>query len=375
MTPIWSYRALHAAGILLLAALLLLIAASCGETDAGTKVGASTGEDGGADRSSAGLGLSPEEIMKRRANSVFASIPGYESDHPNNLVSAAELAGWLGNPDKAESLFLLDTRPRNEWETQGHIQGATWIKMQEVAEPENLANLPKDKLIICISPTGHTAVQVASVLRWLGYNAAALEFGMAGWTSTSARQIITGDVENGMAKRYPVSNPPPYSVQSLTASRLETPADAQFEILAAAARNLLRDDVFEKEYPFNHIFADVLYQRLADPVLSQETFLLDIRPQETLGTVIHMAAPHTHIDWRALGEPQNLAQLPRDKLIVALGETGQTAGQVTPILRMLGYNAVTLRSGMTAWTETADSQRTLKALAGADYPVIDSLSQ
>ena len=78
---------------------------------------------------------------------------------------------------------------------------------------------------------------------------------------------------------------------------------------------------------------------------------------------------HYNINWRVLGDPENLALLPKDKLLVVVGDTGQTAGQVTPILRMLGYDAVTLRSGLMSWTETPESYIALEAFQ-RDLPVV-----
>jgi rhodanese-related sulfurtransferase len=138
-----------------------------------------------------------------------------------------------------------------------------------------------------------------------------------------------------------------------------------------AAQKFLHEDVFEKEYPFNHIFVDDLYKRLSNPAQIDSIFLLDVRPLETWQRDGHIdMGTHVLIDWRVLGDPQNLSNLPKDKLIVVIGATGQTAGQVTAVLRMIGYNAVTLRSWMTAWAETPDSQDTLTTINGANYPVV-----
>jgi rhodanese-related sulfurtransferase len=40
------------------------------------------------------------------------------------------------------------------------------------------------------------------------------------------------------------------------------------------------------------------------------------------------------------------AELPKDKKIVVYCYTGQTAGQATAALRMMGYDAVSLNGGM-----------------------------
>jgi len=352
-------------GVALMLGVLAMGLGSCG--DEGKNAGGSTGT------STAAPLLSREEILAGRADAVFSSIGGAGDEYPQNLITAPQLAAKLQDPAEAEKLYILDTRPRGEWEKQGHIEGANWMKMQDVAAPENLAKLPRDKQIVCVSPTGHTAVQVMTTLRWLGYDAVALEFGYASWIKAGGNKLITSDVQNGMAKRYPVAFEAPFTaaVPQEPDSELAPPPDDQFDTLAASARQMLSENVFEKEYPFNHIFADELYRRLSDPALRDSIFVLDIRPLDAWERDGHIdIGPHDHIDWRVLAEAPNLARLPKDKLIVVVGATGQTAGQVTPILRMLGYNAVTLRSGMTAWTETPDSQPTLDAMANADYPVV-----
>jgi len=317
--------------------------------------------------------LPKEQILAKRANAVFSSILGDSSSTPGNLITAKQLNAMLQNPPEADKLFILDTRPRNEWDEQGHIEGAVWINMQEVADPENLEKLPRDKMIVCVSPTGHTAVQVASVLRWLGYDAVALKHGMAAWTQTPAGKLMVSDVESGIAKRYPVATEAPYT-QAVTqepVQKLAVPPDDETAVLTDAARKLLHEDILEKEYPFNHIFADDLYKRMSDPARADSIFLLDVRPLETWQRDGHIdMGAHMLIDWRVLGDPRNLAYLPKDKLIVVIGATGPAAGQVTAVLRMMGYNAVTLRSGMTAWTETPDSQDTLTTISSANYPVV-----
>lgn len=121
---------------------------------------------------------SREDISSNRANEVFSSK---RSTYPDNLITAPQLYSFLQERSQTENIYLLDTRPRKEWDDQGHIENAKWMQMQNVADPDNLAKLPKDKLIVCISPTGHAAVQMADVLRWLGYNAVVLEYGYGAW--------------------------------------------------------------------------------------------------------------------------------------------------------------------------------------------------
>jgi len=338
-----------------------LLAISCGEGGGGTSSPASSQPS-----------RAREEILWDRAAKVFASVPDASDAYPDNLISSSDLKQTLEDRDKAAGIYLLDTRPRVEWDSQGHIAGANWVRMQEVAEDETLNNLPHDKVIVCVSSTGHTAAQVATILRWLGYDAVALEFGMAGWTDTPARRIIVSDVQGGMANKYPALAPHEITTYQPreSAQPLPAPPEDELPVLQEAARGVLHDDIFEKEYAFNHIFADRLYEMLSQPPIRETTFAVDIRPPAAWDATGHVGmGPHTHIAWRALGEPQYRGMLSKESLIVIVGTTGRDAGQVTPILRMLGYNAVTLRSGLTAWTTTSDSARTLEQVEGADLPV------
>ncbi|MBE0429887.1 MAG: rhodanese-like domain-containing protein, partial [Thermoleophilia bacterium] len=233
-------------------AILVLTGYSCGDTDEGPPATETVREE-------TGPSLSPDQVLKNRAHEVLAAVTDLDTAYPGNLITSARLDEMLENPGDAGNLYLLDTRPRDEWESQGHIEGATWIQMQEIADPGNLENLPRDRLIVCISSTGHTAVQVASVLRWLGYDAVALEFGMAGWTGVPARQVILDDVEGGLAGVYPAAMQPPMPAATgaaAAANGFRRPSDAELDILVETARTFLHDNLFEKEYPFNHIFAD-----------------------------------------------------------------------------------------------------------------------
>lgn len=308
------------------------------------------------------------QILEQRAQQVFASVPAANAEFPGNVMTIDQLVSKLRDPGEASELFLLDTRPRDEWDSQGHIEGAAWVQMQHVADPENLENLPKGKLIICISPTGHTAVQVATILRWLGYRAVILKHGMAAWTQTPAGRLMIEDAQNGINRQYPVTKEG--ALETIEETPVQQPQEptAGNEAQKEAARSLLREDVFDKPYPFNHIFANDLYRRLQDPAQKSEIFLLDIRPATAWNSVGHIDGA-VHIGWRNLGDPESLALLPRDKLIVVIDEQGQYSGQVTPILRMLGYDAVALRSGMTSWTQTPGSQETIRSIQRADQPV------
>ena len=308
--------------------------------------------------------ISDNEILLNRAASVIASI-----NEGNNIITAPALYKKVTDDDISD-IYLLDTRPQNEWDSQGHIKYAASMQMQKAADRENLAKLPNDGTIICISPTSHTAVQVSSTLRWLGYNTRILEHGMSGWIPTHARQMIMDDIKNGMKRRYHIvkNTRDQINPNNATAKSIDIDIRTVRPVLEKTAREMLEENIFNKEFPFNHIFADDLYRRIQDPAESKDLYLLDVRP---LGSWDGGYIKEAHrITLEKLSNPENLKKLPKDKLIVVICDTGITSGQVMPLLRMIGLSAVTLRSGMMAWTETPDNKRVLEELKNGNYPVV-----
>ncbi len=326
----------------------------------------------GSDQSTTTLTPAGDTALTRRAQEVFASTRGSDSEFPGNMITAAQLAAILQDPQRSHTVSLLDTRPAIELETQGAIPGSLWIKMQSIADPESLAKLPKDKTIICISPTGHTANQVCTTLRWLGYDAILLKYGMGSWTQTPAGVDITaGDAQRAIDFPYPVvdASGAPLDNDVVKATAIFTaPPENEYDELQQVAQQYMSDNVLDQEYPFNNISATKLHDRLSDPVLREETYLLDIRSSAVYASLGHIEGV-INIPWRRLGEPENLGQLPEDKLIVVIGGDGRDSGQVTGVLKMLGYNAVTLRTGMAGWLPTPETQEILDAVAAAHYPV------
>jgi rhodanese-related sulfurtransferase len=78
--------------------------------------------------------------------------------------------------------FILDVRSQEEWDANGHIEGAVLLPVVDV--PANLAQLPADKaapiLVTCAS--GHRGAMVLMYLHFLGYtNVRNLNGGMNAW--------------------------------------------------------------------------------------------------------------------------------------------------------------------------------------------------
>jgi len=98
------------------------------------------------------------------------------------------------------------------------------------------------------------------------------------------------------------------------------------------------------------IYAQTLMANMNDPCKAKtlpDFFILDIRKPEDYA-IGHINGA-VNIEYEYIAGPENLFVLPIDIPILVVCYTGHTSSMVTCILNMLGYDAWTLRFGMTGW--------------------------
>jgi rhodanese-related sulfurtransferase len=119
--------------------------------------------------------------------------------------------------------------------------------------------------------------------------------------------------------------------------------------------------------PHRTIYAATLMDGEDDPDTADEIydfFVLDIRrPADYCAGHIDGAV---NIPFEEVAKPGNLAQLPADMPILVVCYTGHTASQINSILNLLGYNAWTLRFGMTSW-KSVSSTKLVKIYKTGDF--------
>ena len=135
---------------------------------------------------------------------IKAAVNRYLSEMPDNgyYISADDVLKRLQTGGK--DFLIVDVREKEEKYKTGHIPGAIYINYREIAKPENLAALPKDKDIILYCNTGHEESKALTVLRMLGYKAYALKFGYVAWKKEKPTETMLGVIDNASKKNYPV---------------------------------------------------------------------------------------------------------------------------------------------------------------------------
>ena len=302
------------------------------------------------------------KVIGDRALKVFSSnqIGG---DYGANAISGANLAKKLNDPAEKDKLFVLDVRKKADYD-KGHIAGATQVEFAQWAAPDNLSKLPKDKKIIVVCYTGNTAAQVTAGLRMLGFDAATLTAGMNGWVKTDATDGVITELSG--APNPVVTTPAGASSPAPPATTFEKPSDADYKVLAEKANMIMGKMPTDGDYSLNTIKAADLSAKLAGAD-KDKLFVLDIRKTNDFNKG-HIDSA-THIDYAALALPDNLKMLPKDKKIIVVCYTGNTAAQAVTILRMLDYDAVNFKFGMMGW-DGGGKDEYIQDIQSAACPVV-----
>jgi rhodanese-related sulfurtransferase len=96
---------------------------------------------------------------------------------------------------QAQGAYLLDVREDDEWEA-GHSALATHISLGEV--PDQVDNLPRDRVIVCICRSGARSGRASKFLLEQGFEAVNMEGGMLSWAALD--QPIVADIGTPVIK-------------------------------------------------------------------------------------------------------------------------------------------------------------------------------
>ncbi|MDC7223279.1 MAG: rhodanese-like domain-containing protein [Spirochaetales bacterium] len=263
-------------------------------------------EEKPADNMTATITVDPVETA---AQSYFADYPG------SRIVPVATIFEKM---DGGEDFFILDIRKAEDY-AAGHLRGAVNAAWGTPALADSLSWLPDDKPIYVNCYSGQTAGQTVAVLNVAGLEASSIKYG---WKLGITR-------EEGF--------------ESYTEKEIHLPPEAygvkREPALQEAAISYFNNLKTDPESP-SHIIAA---SRLKDKLDSDEMMtIVSIRKAEDYAKG-HIESA-INIPFGA-GMEQSFADLPRDEKVFVYCYSGQTAGQTVAIMRLLGIDAASVKSG------------------------------
>lgn len=220
-----------------------------------------------------------------------------------------------------EDMFILDIRSAEDY-GKGHIKGAINAPWGP-AIAASLDKLPADKPVMIYCYTGQTAGQAVATLNIAGVNAKSVTYG---WN------LGISKVEGVDAFTETTVNDFPAVTAVQVKPEIKAAITAYYDGLAA-----VKGTTFA-----NYKISEDEAKKLVD-AKDANTLFLSVRKAEDYAK--------GHIEG-AINIPfakdmqQQFNILPKDKKIVVYCYSGQTSGQTVAVLRLLGYDAVSMHSGM-----------------------------
>lgn len=253
-------------------------------------------------------------------NIVADAAKAYFANMPADVYKIAE-KDFIDKVKANEDMLIIDIRQAADY-GQGHIQGAVNIPWGE-AIAQKLSNLPQDKAIMVYCYTGQTAGQTVALLNVAGFKAKSVNLG---WNLGISKVEGAADVTETKA------NPVPEGKTQLDPEIQKAITD-YFSKMAAL------NGTTYANYKISEDNAKALLDA-QDP----SVMFLSVRKAEDFDKGHIPGAINLPF---AKGMQAYFGPLlPTDKKIIVYCYTGQTAGQTTAILRLLGYDAVSLNSGL-----------------------------
>ncbi len=282
----------------------------------------------------------------RTSLDTYLSTPGMAP-----TTTAQVLFDNLNDGNTANDPYVLSVRSTTDY-AKGHVAGAGNIEWRSIGDATKLAALPKDKQIVVYCYTGHTGQLATTCLSAMGYNAVNMKFGMTAWTRDATVRATTAFREVEDSHDYPTQT----TLNTLTTTYdlpvldVTTSEDSAEIIRAAAAAYVSDTSVLPT------ITAQTVFDNINDGNAANDYFVLSVRSATDYAKG-HVAGAY-NIPYKEIAKVDNLEKLPTDKTIVVYCYTGHTGQLAATALRMLGYQAINMKFGMTAWTRDATVRAT-----------------
>ncbi len=255
------------------------------------------------------------------------------AESPINVSSIAKYitAADLNSEMLAGNPYIIDIRSSDDFSTIGHIEGAVNVAAGDVlSHLEGIDASAYDKIVIACY-TGQTAGFVTSLVRLEGYDAYSLKWGMSSWNAecagplntnsknTYATELETEVYAKGEEGAMPVLTTGFETGDEILDARVSEVLAAGFSEAAITADKVISnpDDYYivnywpKAHYDLGHIPGAIQYT-----------------PNEDLMTTTY------------------LKTLPADKTVVVYCYTGQTSAFMAAYLKVMGYDAKSLKFGV-----------------------------
>jgi len=267
----------------------------------------------------------PKEEVKEEATEEMVeevSVESLAKDYFTNIPEHIYKIGQVDFIDKViagDDMFILDIRSADDY-GKGHVAGAVNAPWG-TAISDSLNKIPQDQEVFIYCYSGQTAGQAVATLNVAGINARSVNLG---WNFGISKVEGVDAVTETTANEFGSDT---YEVNA----QVQTVLDSYYAGLA---------EVKETTYG-NYKISEANLKAMIDN--DDDFYLLSARGAEDFGKAHIEGANNVPFNASFV---DNLAGVPKDKKVVVYCYSGQTAGQATAIMKLLGYDVVSLNGGM-----------------------------
>jgi rhodanese-related sulfurtransferase len=253
-------------------------------------------------------------------------------DYVNSKAYPSLIKASIVNESLGKGMLIVDLRSTKEY-SEGHIKGAINKKFEELPSyfETGIKPFQFDKIIM-VSDDGQLSCYATCLLRLMGYgNVYSMRWGMSAWNNKYAQEGwlkgVSGKYE---AKLENTVNERPAATRM---PELGTGLSKGAEIGTARFKKL-----------FEQGTSDVLIT--SDEVFSnpQKYYIINLERKDKYEDG-HIPGSVRYKPEGTLGYPEEMASIPTDKPVVVYCGTGHNSGFATAYLRLMGYDAHTLKYG------------------------------
>jgi len=282
--------------------------------------------------------------------------------------------------ENANQYIIVDIRSKEAYEA-GHINGAYNIDKKNVLNfLKNKRKASSAEKVVFVCYTGQLASFVTGITRFAGFdNTYVLLYGMAGWNSEFIGPLkkAFGNMNNGFLvvnknAEKEVAGEHHADIEkteekTIDYSKFPNPVKGSL----TSSINKRAQELLELKRPEFLLKADEFFNELKkDP----NHFYTIAYMKKNQFDFAHVKNAHQFTPRKDISPDAKLSELPSDKSITVYCKSGHTAGNLTAMLKMLGYDSHSILLGSSSfmhklWSEHGWQVKDVNALA-SDFPVV-----
>ena len=307
--------------------------------------------DNSIDNTKAVINIPPITNQSEALVNFFAKSGDYI-----NAINSPYLISVDDVKDNLDAYLIIDTRYHEDY-VKGHIDGAINVDREKIIDFLKSINIYQYPKIIIVDNTGQGAAYIASILRAIGFGSVyPMKDGMASWNKEFAYHW-----GNGIGDKYPeyITKKPIKKGKKSELPTINTKGNTLSEILEIQAQKAIN-------YNFS-ITIDNLIAHIDDYYIINYW-------QKSKYLKAHLIGAHWYEPKKSININSDLKTIPKDKKVILYCFTGQNSSAVAGYLRILGYDAYSLRFGSNSFMHTKAIQNGWHAYIAAnkvhEYPIV-----